>query len=320
MDLVLCDGSFSDQKVMGGYTLDLAFGKDENDFQITVPINEDLPIGWYVYYAETEWGGIIDSREIDATGETPKRIYSGRTWHGMLSHSILCPDAGQDYLSYSGDLNAIIAAAIARLGLGSVFCAAEEPCGITASGNYERYIDAYSGLRKVCRSKGCRLKVSKRSQGLVELSAVPLETHELDSDQYTFSIKDDARPVNHLVCLGKGELRNRAVIHLFADTNGAISQTQTFFGAAHVGEVYDCSNSETDDLLEQGIDKLSEYQDSSSCELVLADGLRFEIDDIINATSVETGIQIITSIAKAIVTMLADGTFEVSYEVGTLTY
>jgi hypothetical protein len=32
--------------------------------------------------------------------------------------------------------------------------------------------------------------------------------------------------VNHLICLGSGELQNRIVVHLYVDADGNISQTQ----------------------------------------------------------------------------------------------
>ena len=45
--------------------------------------------------------------------------------------------------------------------------------------------------------------------------------------------------VNHLICLGSGELRNRTVVHLYVDGNGNISQTQTFTGLEERAEVLD---------------------------------------------------------------------------------
>ena len=35
-------------------------------------------------------------------------------------------------------------------------------------------------------------------------------------------LKKDYHPINHLICLGTGNLRNRHVIHLFSDENGGI--------------------------------------------------------------------------------------------------
>ena len=47
----------------------------------------------------TEYGGRIDGVCVDTGKETV--TYSGRTWQGILSKKIVCPDDGQDYLVLS---------------------------------------------------------------------------------------------------------------------------------------------------------------------------------------------------------------------------
>ena len=42
-----------------------------------------------------------------------------------------------------------------------------------------------------------------------------------------FTIEKNYRPVNHIICLGQGDLKNRAVIHLFCDENGGIQPYAT---------------------------------------------------------------------------------------------
>ena len=100
-------------------------------------------------------------------------------------------------------------------------------------------------------------------EGKVHLSAVPLvdysQDEEWDSDQMNFQISSNERPVNHLICLGKGDLSERMVRHLYMDARGNISETQTFFGVDEVTETYDYSNVESEEeLITGGTQRLQE--------------------------------------------------------------
>ena len=100
-------------------------------------------------------------------------------------------------------------------------------------------------------------------EGKVHLSAVPLvdysQDEEWDSDQMNFQISSNERPVNHLICLGKGDLSERMVRHLYMDVRGNISETQTFFGVDEVTETYDYSNVESEEeLITGGTQRLQE--------------------------------------------------------------
>lgn len=316
-DLVLADSSLADFKVLGEYDLDLAYGASENDFALTVDLGQKIPYGSFAFYDESDWGGTVDTSEIVGNGKTTQLRYGGRTWQGILDKTFLCPDSGRDYLPYSGDLNAIIAFVIARQGKGDVFTASAEATGVTASGNFERHVSAFAGLSKLCRSKGYKLSFRKASGGKVEVSAVKAVTHELDSDHYKFDIKKSGRFVNHLICLGSGELKDRVVVHLYADANRKISQTQTFFGADEIAEVYDYNNADRAELIEKGMEKLQEYLDSDTCELTVSECTGFDVGDMVHAVNVEEDIEITATIEKVVVS--SDGeTVDVSYEIGNI--
>lgn len=47
-------------------------------------------------------------------------------------------------------------------------------------------------------------------------------SQEWDASQLDFAIEKNYHPVNHLICLGSGDLKDRHVIHLFTDENGGI--------------------------------------------------------------------------------------------------
>ena len=61
MDLIYTNASGEDVGVLQGFTLDLAYGSDENDFQLEVSIdNQAIEAGAYIYIDGTEYGGIVD--------------------------------------------------------------------------------------------------------------------------------------------------------------------------------------------------------------------------------------------------------------------
>ena len=122
MDLIYTDENNNDLGVIKNYKLDLAYGKDENDFELEIDLQEHCAgINSRIYIQTSdngrvigsEYGGIIDNIEVDADNE--KIVYSGRTWHGILANKIIQPENNRDYYTVTGDANAIVADMIADL-------------------------------------------------------------------------------------------------------------------------------------------------------------------------------------------------------------
>ena len=173
MDVIYTNTAKEDVCVLREYELDLAFGIDENNFECTVS-RESNPCqaGCFLYVEGTEYGGIIDAVETDtASGDI---VYHGRTWHGILNSKVITPDTGQDYLVLSGDANAVIRKLLSRLGLTALFAASSAESGIRISNfKMDRYIEAYSGIKKMLEKNGGKLCMSY-TNGVVMLSAAPV--------------------------------------------------------------------------------------------------------------------------------------------------
>ena len=74
--------------VMQNFTLDLAYGEDENNFELTtVTENNVCQSGYYIYAEGTDYGGIIDGIEVKTNSGL--LCYKGRTWHGILESKII---------------------------------------------------------------------------------------------------------------------------------------------------------------------------------------------------------------------------------------
>ena len=76
----------------------------------------------------TEIGGIIDAIKLNT--ESGDITYSGRTWHGIMEGKVLCPDAGQDYLTLSGEANTVLDTLIKRMNLEDMFEVSDVDSGI----------------------------------------------------------------------------------------------------------------------------------------------------------------------------------------------
>lgn len=318
MDLIFADKNKFDIGVLKDYSFDLAFGEDENDFELTVSIDNNVcEEDYFVYIEGTEYGGIIDAIEVVTASKTLK--YKGRTWHGLLNSKIIQPDSGDDYYVVSGDANTILSTLITRLSLGSLFVADTSSSGITYT-NYQfpRYISAYDAIRGMLQSKDAKLHV-EFTDGYVVLSALPIVDYtsdELDSDHVGFKILRTYNPVNHLICLGKGELHNRTVINLYCDASGNVSTTQTFTGIEEYTDVFDYPNAESAAQLQaDGTEKLKELNGADKVDVSLDAAYSFDIGDLIEAEEVVTGISVTRRVVKKIVTINKDQ-FLVNYTVG----
>ena len=234
MDIVYSDSEriAKELGVLTEYSLDLAFGQDENSFSLTMPLrSRDIKYGSYIYQTGTEYGGIVDKMKVDTANR--QIVYSGRTWHGILASKIIEPDAGADYLLVNGDANEVIGQLIERAGLSDIFIVDPESA-IHEIDNYQiRYGNLYAVLVEMLYSFGYKLRIEhdyiefepgtqySYYEWRVKLSAVGDIDYASDeawnSSQRDFTAEQNNRPINHMVCLGSGQLRNRHVIHLFSD-------------------------------------------------------------------------------------------------------
>lgn len=320
MDLIYTNAFREDIGILQDFTLDLAFGKDENSFELEVDVNQGcLEAKSLIYIEGTEYGGIVDS--IAVVTKDNKLTYKGRTFQGILNSKILQPDTGEAYLTVSGEANSVINSLIEKVGLNELFILASENSGLQIeSYSFERYTDAYSGIKKMLDTVQGKLLFSYLD-GKIILRAVPLvdysDDEQFDNDLLQFSIEKTLNPINHLICLGKGELSERTVIHLYADESGNISENQTFFDFDEITAVYDYANAESEEKLKSdGIEKLKSYASSGKTNMNFTDRTdKYDVGDIVGTKEIITGVFVKEKINKKIVT-IKKGTINIEYKVG----
>ena len=318
MVLVVADTKLGNVREIEDFTLDVAFGADENALTVTVEEKSAPAAGQLVYIDATEYGGVIDQvKRGSGRGATGTVECKGRTWHGILAGRRLSPDSGSGYLTVNGKAGDVLTSLIARMGLESLFKAASDDS--TVSYTFERFCDGYSGLMALAKANGRKLSM-RRMDGYIELSMPPIVDYEnkVDSDLLDFTITSVHRCVNHLLCAGTGQLANRAIVHFYADENGNVSHKQTLFGIDEICALYDYSNASASELETEGKKKLLEYQTSGTVEVDAHEDMDVDVGDIISARDNSTGTTVTATVSKKVV-KVERGVATYSYEVGSET-
>ena len=157
MDLIVTDATGKPVASHASYTLDLAFGSGENDFDLQVE-DAALKAGSRIMIDGTEYGGIIDDTDVDVDGGLSTVTWHGRDWHGVLASKIIEPDRNNDYLTLSGTIPVIMRTLVSRAGLQGLFTVTDESAGHKTTCQFDRYVDLYSGLVKMLRASGLKLR------------------------------------------------------------------------------------------------------------------------------------------------------------------
>lgn len=317
MVIVIADKTGKALREIADYSLEVAFGEDENTITITADADVMPPNGGYAYIDGTEYGGTIDKIKSGTANNTLSG--SGRSWHGVLAGKRIVPASGQSHVVVSGQVANVLQQIVDMVGLDDLFEApSTESDSVAISGyQFERFIDAYSGLRALCLAYGLKLTMRFSSNKvLIGAKAVVDYGSKVDSDLLDFDITVASRCTNHLICGGTGENENRAIIHFYADAEGNVSHTQTFFGVDEIVGFYDYSNASEEQLEENGKKKLEELQTEGEVQVSVHDDLDIDVGDIVTGRDNRTGMIVSAPITKKIV-KVSRGIATYSYEAGT---
>lgn len=291
-------------------TIDIDIGKD-NDCELTVSAEDSkslgLEYGSMIFSPGTEYGGILADKWSSTSSATVK--WYADTWRGMLAKKIVEPPAGLAYRTVSGEANAVIRQLISGM-FGDLFTVSAESSGITVSYQIPRYVTLLEAVTEMLARYSARLEIRARQGGSgepfrIELRAVPVVNYseELEYSQdnrLSLTIQDSRRGINHLICLGKGELTERLVLHLYAQKDGSIGTTQAYTGVDERTAVYDYSSADDEDTLrEGGEERLRELMDYQELK-IYAEDVDLEVGDIVAGRDRETGLYVKKPITQKI--------------------
>lgn len=334
MDLIYIRYDSSGELIDSGYlsrydaafdiTTDLEYLTNEFSLTMRLPDNAEGLL-WsengnstIIFEEGTEYGGVISGSKPNLANGTIE--YTGYTWRGLLMGYIIEPPAGQAYLTVSGNLADIIN----DLPIGE-YIEAEETTYTTRTYQFNRYVSTYKGITQLLAFADPALRMSFRFEsdgdtGKAALSIIEArdlrDVVELSQDygKIDLQITYDHSTPRHLICLGQGELTEREVIHLYADEDWNITQTEV--PDAYPVAVYD--NTSTDNLLEDGIAYFAELIANHEQIEVNASGLGVQLSDIIAAKDNLTGEYASAEITSVIRRVSDRGTYQTeSYEFKT---
>lgn len=286
---------------------DFEVGDEENSYLITCNSAEweTIEDGSRLYIPDTEYGGLFKRLEVDTKKGTVSA--GGYTWRGMLQNKVIIPQSGQDYATDSGEINTIIGTRVSAA-FPNLFVGSSTPTGITVSYRYNRYVSLYEGLKAMLKSVGYKMKITYNQEtARVVVEAVPIVDYsaqiEYSSDMNADYIMNmEATGVNHLICLGQGELKDRTVVHLYVDGNGNISTTQTYFGVDEIVGVYDYAGASRDDLIQSGTEQLAQEVNKNTFKIELESVTDVAIGDIVGGRDYITSMKMTAPITTKVVT------------------
>lgn len=315
MDLIYTDASRIEQGVLKNYDVDFDTTGNK-DFQISVGITNNVLKGGFLWYIEgTEYGGKVDKEKIIT--ESNEIHYTGRNARGLLCSKVIEPPKGSDYLVLSGTLQEVITELISATEYGELFVVDASTIEVS-SYKFDRYIYLYDGIVKLMATYG-RIPTFTFRDGKIHIGVYEpvdyTDVNEFTQDDVQFTITKSYSDVNHLICLGQGELKDRTVIHLYTDKEGNISTQQTFVGEDDVVEIYENTNAASyDELLKEGTERLKELKNADSFEVTIPD-MELKIGDIIGGLETTTN----TYVAREIVNVIAkinETNIDLEYKVG----
>lgn len=245
-----------------------------------------------LFIPDTEFGGLYKKTEVVSKYGTVAA--GGYTWRGLMHRKIIVPPSGADYAEDSGELNDIIGARVSAA-FPHLMVGSNVSTEVTVSYQYKRYCTLYDGLKEMLASAGYKMRL-RYDQDLakVVVDAVPIVDYsneiEYSSDMNAnYRMTLDYMGINHLICLGAGELRDRVVIHLYVDRNGVISTTQSLFDEDEVVGIYDYKGAEHDELMSSGIEQLQRDINRSKFSIDLDTVKEVAIGDIVGSRDYTTG-------------------------------
>lgn len=308
------DGSV--KAVLSHASFDIAVGESENDFELSFTdiLPESVMVNpgdmWCVN--ESEYGGIIDSIR-DNDGET---VYSGRSWSGVFGNKIVEPEKGDDYYVLSENLTTCIQVLLKHVNAPS-FISVLPSSNSNSIGILQlpRYCTAYEALQRLCdkanRCLGFYYDVDAKKLYIITVDK------QIISNLYA-TVHVDAtvnnNVVNHIIGLGKGDLKDRLVVHVYADSRGVVSDKQSLFGINELTAVHELSSEEdVEKLKSECVKKLQEYQELTVAKISLGDSSReLGVGDRVVAESLSAHVTVEAAVSKKI-TQLDNGVLSYSY-------
>lgn len=322
MEFVVCDsekreiGAFNPQNSM----LDFELG-DTNDVEISCP-RGSITRNQYVVCFGTEYGALME--EYTGNTNSSTETWRGNSFRRFLDEIIVEPPSGKDYLVMSGDAHDIMREVLNN-SYDGMFTISEQASGINFTNyQFDRYVSALSAFSKMLATKDARINIDIKQGGsnepfFVELSAVPVnnlseEIQFSEDSKVNITISDNQRGITKLICLGRGDLKDRQVVYLYAWPDGSVQQREYYTGLRRRTAVYDNAFAETlDDLIDGGVKRLKELMGYKNMSMSVKN-IDLQIGDIVSGRIYATNTYLSKPVIQKILS-ISNGSERITYKV-----
>lgn len=313
MDLIYTNTSGKDLGIVQNFTLDLAFGKDENNFALTVAKEQyNLQAGYFVYCDNTDYGGIIDSIQVDS--ESENIVYKGRTFQGILASKYIKPT------TFKGSINTLVQQVLEEIGFAEsfVFLRLQEDCTLEEY-KLEEYTNAYQTLLILLEKVNCKMQLQFMNR-TIQLQLLPIidysELDHWDSSLLNCTVEKVYNNVNHLIVYNADTEKK---LDLYLDANSTISTEQVYTGMDERVAVTLSSAISEEEMRKEGEEELKKLQDINSISVNISgkDTTCYDILDRVGLIEQRTGIEIKQKIIKKIIIM-TDDSLNIEYQTGEI--
>lgn len=281
---------------------------DTNDVEITCQRGQ-LNFGMYLICPGTEYGALIE--ETDTWTNNTEEKWLGNSFRRFLQQYIIEPPIGEDYLVVKGGAHTVMREVL-KDAFDGMFQIPDTDGIDIGTYQFDRYVDALSGFTKMLKRKNARINIEIKQGGANEpfyvvLSAVPInnlseEIEYSEDSKIAVNLKESRRGINHLICLGQGELKERQVVHLYSQLDGSIQQDKKYYtGLEERTATYDYSNVESiAELIKQGTEELKKQMNSKRMGVKISDA-DLQIGDIVAGRNYKTGMFLEKPVVRKIV-------------------
>lgn len=265
MELTYTNHNQIEQGVIKDFTLDIAYGKDENDFEIVTNENV-LQQGYYFFIPDSECGGIID--EVEATTNQASVTYRGRSFQGIFDSYNMLEINAFDGLVVDND-NLIINAKPSQI-LNGIVNQLQLPFEVVTdddlvSMTVERNQGVYSFLRSICEPNNYKIKFDAFSVTIT--GAIDYSSDDYyDTSLYNVKVKNSSKVPNHLIGVYKRDGENTIVKHLYFNENGEVQPYYELDSMHGFEPLHDYEYERvTDNKVITGIDEVVEVIEGGNC-------------------------------------------------------
>ena len=288
MDLIWRDSNLKKKKVIpkASYACSVGlYGSSKNDFSLTLPIGETLPIGDFVTYGSTEHGGCILEKIINTKDGTVQ--YVGKSLRGQLENSVINPFST---LEISGTIDEIVESIISKSTLNYIV----DYSGIadTKTITLPKSSNALKAIDLAMNAFGTKFKITI-NENLVHIVIMPIKVFKHDASQISLIVDE-----NKTLPTALHAYNDKYTASVYLQEDGTVGTSRYFSGFSAVEITQEISSNSSAQLFTLASDKLLALRTSITNSEIQIDLSDEDIGDKIEASVKQYNIKVVQTVIE----------------------